>query len=485
MTRRLVAATLLVLIQSAVVSVPAARETRAAGGCDPNYLPCIPPPPPDLDCSDIKIPVRVVGVDVHHLDGDHNGTGCESYGTPPPAPTPTPSPTDPAPVSPTPSCIADAAGTIAGVVIDQRAAQFVPVTPHRAFDTRRIGRGKICAGGTFTANFGEVPGATAVVLNLTATEASQAGFVTAWPTGLSRPNTSNLNLTGVGQTRPNLVVVPLGAQGGVSFFSENGTHLIADVVGYFVPDDSPDSGDGRLTSFTPERALDTRVGIGAPVGPLCAGCTMQLALAGRSGIPPTGVQAVVVNVTGTGALAGGFVTAWPTGPARPDTSTVNLAGPGDTAPNLAIVPLGADGSISLFSERGTELIVDVFGYISAGGSAGLFVPSAPGRWLDTRQPGSPVGGKLAPDGVVTYAGSGAAGSAAVMLNITGTASTAAGYVTAWPSGAARPNTSNLNLTDNDTRPNSAIIALGSDGAVSFFTERGTHLIVDVFGSFTR
>lgn len=49
--------------------------------CDPNYLGCIPPYPPDLDCTDIKrmglAPIRVIGVDVHKFDGDGDGIGCD------------------------------------------------------------------------------------------------------------------------------------------------------------------------------------------------------------------------------------------------------------------------------------------------------------------------------------------------------------------------------------------------------------------------
>jgi micrococcal nuclease len=52
------------------------------GGCDPSYAgACIPSPPPDLDCKDIRAmgvaPVRVVGADPHRLDGDDDGWGCE------------------------------------------------------------------------------------------------------------------------------------------------------------------------------------------------------------------------------------------------------------------------------------------------------------------------------------------------------------------------------------------------------------------------
>ena len=49
--------------------------------CDPNYQGCIPPFPPDLDCTDIKrmklAPIRVIGVDVHKFDGDGDGIGCD------------------------------------------------------------------------------------------------------------------------------------------------------------------------------------------------------------------------------------------------------------------------------------------------------------------------------------------------------------------------------------------------------------------------
>jgi len=49
--------------------------------CDPNYQGCIPPYPPDLDCTDIKrmglAPIRVIGMDVHKFDGDGDGIGCD------------------------------------------------------------------------------------------------------------------------------------------------------------------------------------------------------------------------------------------------------------------------------------------------------------------------------------------------------------------------------------------------------------------------
>jgi len=49
--------------------------------CDPNYAGCIPVFPPDVDCTDIKLlglaPVKVIGTDVHKLDRDGDGIGCD------------------------------------------------------------------------------------------------------------------------------------------------------------------------------------------------------------------------------------------------------------------------------------------------------------------------------------------------------------------------------------------------------------------------
>jgi Flp pilus assembly pilin Flp len=50
--------------------------------CDSSYAgACIPPAPPDIDCSDLPDlgvvpPVRVVGDDPHDLDPDGDGLGC-------------------------------------------------------------------------------------------------------------------------------------------------------------------------------------------------------------------------------------------------------------------------------------------------------------------------------------------------------------------------------------------------------------------------
>lgn len=55
------------------------EQTVPGGGCHPSYPDvCIPPPPPDLDCSDVPhARFRVTGEDPHHFDGNRDGVGCE------------------------------------------------------------------------------------------------------------------------------------------------------------------------------------------------------------------------------------------------------------------------------------------------------------------------------------------------------------------------------------------------------------------------
>jgi hypothetical protein len=61
-------------------SSQSATTTRNTA-CDANYAGCVPAYPPDLDCTDIKrlnlSPVKVIGRDLHKLDRDGDGIGCD------------------------------------------------------------------------------------------------------------------------------------------------------------------------------------------------------------------------------------------------------------------------------------------------------------------------------------------------------------------------------------------------------------------------
>lgn len=75
---------------------------------------------------------------------------------------------------------------------------------------------------------------------------------------------------------------------------------------------------------TPFRILDTRTGVGTGgPGVLGPDATITLQVAGVGGVPAE-ATAVVVNLTVTGGDETSWVTAYPTGAARPEASVANI-----------------------------------------------------------------------------------------------------------------------------------------------------------------
>ena len=89
-------------------------------------------------------------------------------------------------------------------------------------------------------------------------------------------------------------------------------------------------------------------------------------------MPATGVSAVVVNVAAASPAAAGYLTVFPSGTTRQETSSLNFQA-GQNIPNLVVVPVGADGKISLYNgSTGTvHLLADVTGYILGGSSSAV------------------------------------------------------------------------------------------------------------------
>ena len=393
----------------------------------------------------------------------------------------TSSTTAPTPTS-TVSAVSDTPTVPAG------AGRFVSLVPGRIFDTRNTAR--VAPGETIDVRVlgGKgVPesGVTAVVLNVTADDATGPGFVTVWPTGVTMPTASNLNLDYVHQTTPNLVSVPVGSDGKVSIFSSGGAQVIVDVMGYYEAVTTPVVA-GRFIGLSPVRLIDTR----DTPDTLEAEFVGTLQVAGRANVPSTGVDAVVLNVTATDAAQAGFLTVFPTGSDLPEASNLNLGGAGETRANQVIVKLGTGGQVDVYSSGGTDLIVDVAGYFTDGSSgatsaSGLFVPVVPGRDLDTRGGQKPTSLTSLDVRVTGRAGLPTTGVAAVALNATGVDATNAGFVTVWPQGLSVPNASTLNMGRvGQTVPNHAITPVSATGEVSIYTYGGSHLLIDVLGWYT-
>lgn len=363
------------------------------------------------------------------------------------------------------------------------AGSLITVTPFRALDTRTSAIVAKDSTVSFqVAGRNGIPAkVSAVVFNLTVAEARSFGFVTAYASGTTRPDASNLNFD-KGQIVANSVTVPVGADGKVTLFnrSAGATHLIADISGYYregIP-----TAAGAFQPIAPKRFLDTRST--TAVAPDTA---RAFQVAGANGLPAT-VSAVVLNLTVAEAKSFGFVTAYPTGVNRPDASNINFAA-GQIIPNSVTIPVGPDGKVMLYnrSNGATHLIADVSGYYLSGTptAGGTFQPlPAPTRFLDTRS-GYPV----SPDQATSFQAAREhgvpEGAPAMVLNLTVAQATSNGFATAYPMAATRPDISSVNFDKGQIVANSVTTPIGQFGRVALFNRSAgsTHLIADVSGYF--
>jgi hypothetical protein len=268
---------------------------------------------------------------------------------------------------------------------------------------------------------------------------------------------------------------------------------------------------------SPVRILDTRKGIGLTGGPVRAGDgaldttnaearaaerdNHDLVVAGVAGIPTSGVSAVLLNVTAVDPTGEGYVTVGPR-PAGsgdlfddqnsygtwPDASNINLA-PGSVTPNLVLAPVGA-GGIVRFRVFGasTHVLADVAGWFSHDPTlAGDDLTGVrPIRLLDTRHD---TAGAFSAGDRRTLRVAGVGGvpddATSVVVNVTAVDPAGTGYVTAFPTGTAVPDVSNVNLSRGVTRPNLSVVRVGAGGSIDLVVaETASHLLVDVFGYYS-
>ncbi|CAN5644485.1 hypothetical protein BH10ACT2_BH10ACT2_22520 [soil metagenome] len=375
---------------------------------------------------------------------------------------------------------------IGGSTLSTATTRFVAVPPQRLLDTRTDGAGAVCAGGNVELQIAGVAGisatATAVALTVTATGAGGPGFVAVGPLGVDPSATSSVNLSAGGQTRANLVMVAIGQAGRIVLHSSVATHLVVDVAGYYEP--SATATDGRFVDVASQRLLDTRTD--QVQHRLLANQAVTVSVVGEaSGVPVDGASAVLVNLTALNGTPPGFVTAWATGSPQPVTSNVNLSGTGSAAANLAIVPLGADGTMQVAASADLDLIIDIVGYFTNANALdstiGLFVPLAPRRVLDTRS----TQALLSANSISSFdllGPAGIAGPANLVTNLTSTGSLGQGFLAITEDPV--PSTSNLNVSKGETRANMAVIYIRNSEQMHLYVSLPTHVIIDVTGYFT-
>ncbi len=372
--------------------------------------------------------------------------------------------------------------------------EFVGMAPERAYDSRtgvggrstRIGPGETVQ--IQVAGSGSLPadGVTAVAVNLTSIRPGSDTFLTAYPSGQSRPPSSTLNPRAAAIV-PNTTIVGVGPDGSFSLYNDRSdVHVTADIMGYFRASGTSASSElGRMLALTPSRILDTRAGVGAPAARVSGGRTMTLPVLGQGGVPASGVDAVVVNLLSINPTEDGWVTAWPTGSAKPTTASLSFRA-GRIIPNLTVCKVGDDGAIQLEASSGqVHLVADVVGCFTSSGSR--LAPVAPSRLLDTRVGTGADAARVGPgeEIVLRVTGNGVpAGATAVALNVSAVRPSEQTYLTVYPDGEARPTASSLNPDRDAVSANLVIAKVGADGRIRIYNERGdVHLLADLTAYF--
>jgi sortase (surface protein transpeptidase) len=330
------------------------------------------------------------------------------------------------------------------------------------------------------------------VLTITVVNGAADNYVTVYPTGISRPDVSNLNMSAMHEEVANLATVRLGSSGSVDVESYDECVIIVDVAGYYEPVTTPVS-EGRYVSLDePIRVLDSRHGGMVKPG---AGDRVVVDLTSRV---PADATAAVVNLTTTGTDGRGFFTCFPLGlDTVPDSSNLNVDGPDQTRAAAAVVRIGSvEGrrGFQVWTHAGGHVIVDLLGYYtgsSAESSAdGLFVPANPVRIVDTRKP-TPA--RLWRNWMIesTLPGPAATAASAVVLNVTAVDALGWGYLTVSPARSYRwspsrpPGSSSVNHTQRgQVVANQVITRVTAEHGLSVYASEGCHVLVDYSGYFT-
>jgi hypothetical protein len=344
---------------------------------------------------------------------------------------------------------------------------------------------------------------SAVSVNITIRSGSVGGSVSAYPTGSPRPPTWNLSFA-PRQTVTKMAVSSVNRAGQFTIEASGPAYFVVDVEGYFTSADTA-STRGLFNPLNPQRIMDSNSRSGA--GALGPGSTAVVQVTGRGGVPAAGVSAVVINTTVAGPTKPGYVTDYPSGSARPATPTVTFA-PGQTVANLAIVPVGIGGAISIYNDTGTTRpVIDVTGYFTDGvvsSTGGYFVPVTSSRVVDTRSwqttsylstqrlKTQKIAGQkcvLSPaitlcDRVLVPPVTAHPRPLAALLSITAVPKGGRGYLTVFPAGSATPSSSDVSFANTTAASNLAFVGFGAQGEVSVHISGGlADVVEDVSGYF--
>ena len=368
----------------------------------------------------------------------------------------------------------------------------------------------------------------AVVAGITVASPTSDGYLGVYQPGARPVVPSAVVNYRTGNTVSNLAILRPDSNGRITLstfgVAVGSADVYVDVFGWMstssytkgTPDDTSDERGARLIPIEPKRIIDTR-NDAAPDTPL--GPKGVLAVQVRGAIERNGsavvvpndpnVVGVLINLTVVRPTANGFVSVLPSAPAVDEVpGTANAV----TAPNLvkgtlAMVPVGADGTVTLYNSAGsTNVVIDVMGYLLDGQPeptrSGRVVPlSTPFRAFDTRDVAfgaAPLGPGQAEDwsfaafaASVNIGGVSVGQQLGVLGNLTNaslarqvpTASVTPSYLTVYPSPgvpSTPPLIANLNSVEGAPVGNLALVKYGPNQVVRIYNARGyAHYVFDV------
>jgi hypothetical protein len=278
-------------------------------------------------------------------------------------------------------------------------------------------------------------------------------------------------------------------------------------AGAAAPKSAPRPATVQSSSVYTPLAAPARLVNGVPISP---GSPLNVVVAGGSTGVPANAQSVVVNLASAFNVDAGYLQAFPTGGST-SAAALNQYYANQLQSELATVPVGTGGQITIATHVATSLFVDEQGYYAApvSGTAGQYQALPPARLTDTRTAG---GTPLASGGTlrIQVTGAGgvpAAGVSAAVVNIAALDDPNAGFLQAYPNTRpTSPQTANVNYNGNsihsanlpcppaassttsgcDITSNRAIVSLDTTGGFTIFANQGpVDVVVDVTGYFTN
>lgn len=382
--------------------------------------------------------------------------------------------------------------------VENDPMRYVPVAPTRLASTEsgagllsgscRLFHGSGRRVDVQVTGSGPVPGrgVAAVALNVAMRRPNWQSSVTAGPAGGDIPAVKRVSAD-QNQISTSSMVLPVGADGKVSFFSDFGaTDLAVTVVGYYVDPDASLSlrqkiaadGGAQFDAVRPQRLAQISLGRAE---------RSKVEVAGRASTDPASTSATV-SLTVKGGSGRGSIYAYPAGTDRPKLATLTY-GKGATTVQTP-VPIGRGGSIVIENDgsNGRTVNVDLAGAhepASLPGGRSFALRKSPKTVVDT---GAGKGFSSLGDGVSKTFGLGDSvpkSADAVMLQVSAKKATSSGALTFWQPGTSKPPTVDLSVPAGDMVSGTVVVSVGDGRKVQIKNSgaRGLDVKVTVLGSF--